>query len=749
MAASGSWTGDPLSLLNQYGYPQAMPSGAGTTWTSQQLYIYGAASDVWVLDWDGTATMALTTNGWTSGSMSSNTINSNRIEYTLSGSPNYTSGGVRYPALLMTLTISAITTPPTKIRLYRKEYESLINGSGATSYFDPNFLTRIQGFGYLRFMDWLRTNATRIVRWADRHTLNDLSWTNLKQNGAWSVGTATGDNTNLYTSSVSFPTLTDGQPLLYYMAARPKQLTVSSVTRGNPTTIQFTTAHNLSNGDKITYDNGSSGIGGTWGTVLTTLTNAGLPPDYTVTVTASDTVTIPLDSSAFTAPTVTNFFFHPEIRLTDGTTTKRCIRTGISNFFNSEWGAGRSYPSRFAAVYDGNFDAFIVNGGNGGDGSSDLFYCGMPIEAIVALCNYLGAHPHICIPTMARADYSTQCATYVRDNLDSGLVPIFEYSNEVWNTGFTQTGYATADAVRRYGSSYNSFSNGYPILASQMADAVTAVFGGSRSYINGFALQGAGGWSDTRARGPSVWNGNDNTFCMKKFDVVFFAPYFAGPWASSSLGAVAPAYGANSPVPYTLTNAISDYLLGGASKEKAFNWLLQEYDAPTDATFITANGVRQPLSWWTGGTFAGTSGYSTVYTGQINAHLTQMANYPSRTGGTGTLKYWCYEGMVGANANSNGVGFPSGGVTQAQAQQFWLDFLESRQAANLMTRYCRRMLALNIVPSLYTAASVWSTGQNWGAWHLSTNPKTDGQTMQHKTAQLVSQKKRRFDVVAS
>lgn len=60
---------------------------------------------------------------------------------------------------------------------------------------------------------------------------------------------------------------------------------------------------------------------------------------------------------------------------------------------------------------------------------------GVPVEVMVALANRLHANPWFCMPHESDNNYSTQFATYVRNNLTSDLKAFVEYSNETWNSG--------------------------------------------------------------------------------------------------------------------------------------------------------------------------------------------------------------------------------------------------------------------------------------------------------------------------
>jgi hypothetical protein len=59
---------------------------------------------------------------------------------------------------------------------------------------------------------------------------------------------------------------------------------------------------------------------------------------------------------------------------------------------------------------------------------------GMPVEYMVAFCNELGCHGWFNIPLRADDDFVTQFITYIRDNLDPGLMAKVEWGNEIWNS---------------------------------------------------------------------------------------------------------------------------------------------------------------------------------------------------------------------------------------------------------------------------------------------------------------------------
>jgi len=69
---------------------------------------------------------------------------------------------------------------------------------------------------------------------------------------------------------------------------------------------------------------------------------------------------------------------------------------------------------------------------------------GYPLEVMVALANRAGKNPHFNMPADFDEDFVRRFARIVRAQLAPGLRASVEYSNEVWNWGFPQAGYANA-----------------------------------------------------------------------------------------------------------------------------------------------------------------------------------------------------------------------------------------------------------------------------------------------------------------
>jgi len=79
----------------------------------------------------------------------------------------------------------------------------------------------------------------------------------------------------------------------------------------------------------------------------------------------------------------------------------------------------------------------------------------IPVEVMVALANKTKTNMWLNVPTEANDDYVRQMLQYVHDSLDPSLSVKLEYSNEVWNWGFQQAGYAHREAAKLWGKDAN------------------------------------------------------------------------------------------------------------------------------------------------------------------------------------------------------------------------------------------------------------------------------------------------------
>src|SRR6185437_7512397 len=69
---------------------------------------------------------------------------------------------------------------------------------------------------------------------------------------------------------------------------------------------------------------------------------------------------------------------------------------------------------------------------------------GVPIEIAVQLCNAVSADCWLNVPHAASDDYIIHMASLVHTLLGAHQKLYIEFSNEVWNSGYSQYAYATA-----------------------------------------------------------------------------------------------------------------------------------------------------------------------------------------------------------------------------------------------------------------------------------------------------------------
>jgi hypothetical protein len=137
-----------------------------------------------------------------------------------------------------------------------------------------------------------------------------------------------------------------------------------------------------------------------------------------------------------------------------------------------------------SVVYDADMDWYVLAEGN----STNPYWGiqnGWPPEVAVELCNLVRARPWVTMPYLCEkdpSDYMGGWAQLFNASLGSGLVPILQNVNEMWNSGSSWPGtlYFDAKAKAIYGPSYN-YLDWYSRSLSLMGQAISAVFGGDRS----------------------------------------------------------------------------------------------------------------------------------------------------------------------------------------------------------------------------------------------------------------------------
>jgi hypothetical protein len=189
---------------------------------------------------------------------------------------------------------------------------------------------------------------------------------------------------------------------------------------------------------------------------------------------------------------------------------------------------------------------------------------GIPLEIMIDLSNRIGIDPWFCMPHLANDDYVANFAQMVARDLSPTLRAYVEYSNEIWNTCFSQTIYSGNQGVA-LGFSKDSYGAALYYSAYRSAQIFRiwqSAFGGTDRFIRVIASQGSNPWvSEQKLKFGDLY---------KECDALAVAPYFAlcaGPDTTPSSTTV-----------------------GGWSSSQLLNYLEQEAipDAITDMTVSKA-----------------------------------------------------------------------------------------------------------------------------------------------------------------
>ena len=145
---------------------------------------------------------------------------------------------------------------------------------------------------------------------------------------------------------------------------------------------------------------------------------------------------------------------------------------------------------------------------------------GAPLEIMVELANQTGSDPWFCLPHKASDDYIRKFSSYVRDHLRPGLKVYVEYTNEAWNTIFTQAHYMKdqGEELGLDGDRTKAGNKFYSMRSVQIFDIWEQTFGGTDRIIR--VMGSWAGWTRTSEMLLSYRN------AYKKTDAVAIAPYF-------------------------------------------------------------------------------------------------------------------------------------------------------------------------------------------------------------------------------
>jgi hypothetical protein len=149
---------------------------------------------------------------------------------------------------------------------------------------------------------------------------------------------------------------------------------------------------------------------------------------------------------------------------------------------------------------------------------------GVALEYMIQLANTLKIDPWFTIPAQASDEYVRNFATMVRDRLDPSLTVHIEYSNEVWNTLFSQAAYAGQKGLERRldNTSFGAGLRYYSERSVEIFKIWETVFGSSTNQRVERVLAGhaANPWV-----GEQILGWKD---AYKHADAYAIAPYFDG-----------------------------------------------------------------------------------------------------------------------------------------------------------------------------------------------------------------------------
>ncbi|MDQ1469019.1 MAG: hypothetical protein QOJ99_499 [Bryobacterales bacterium] len=164
---------------------------------------------------------------------------------------------------------------------------------------------------------------------------------------------------------------------------------------------------------------------------------------------------------------------------------------------------------------------------------SDYTYSlrGVPLEVLIQLTSTLNVTPWFNIPAQASDDYLRQFATTVKTGLRPGAPFYLEYSNETWNTSFSQNGYIQQQGLNLGLSTDPTLAAAYytAYRSVQMFTIFQSVLGSGAPMIRVIASQAANSWL------------SDQTLAFQNAfgsaDALAIAPYFnCGGQGSGNLG---------------------------------------------------------------------------------------------------------------------------------------------------------------------------------------------------------------------
>jgi len=486
------------SVLNEKGYPRGTISNdTGTLCFTNNLY-----TGNYVVKWSGDGKLKIIHmdgGTWTVASNTDCTIagnNSDTLTITSTGAnPRVKIFANTVMVARLQYVFVAGTTYATMDNLFigREDHEpGVASGIGASDIWNPDFLALMRDLNPspIRFMDWGSTNNSTERGFVFRRPVDAIGFQNTPISpGYWVSGGITNSGSDVYTCSApsGWTGLADGATVMGKLSGANTTITASAIAAGaaNPIggnyirlTVPDTSA--MSTGQRVGFSSsGGAGSG-----------------DGIYTITVIDGTNIDLQGSVY-----------------NGSRTSLRVSTATINVASSgakPWmgGLGRlsvSDASFAKATYDALLDAY-VGGMSFTDSASPVGASGdVPIELLLDLCNTLGCDAWICIPAPFTDASVTALATLAKSTLLPTLTCYFEYSNEVWNPSFNQSG-AAAIRGRELGFTTQPTLSFYGLKVRQVMDLITTVYGAQTNFKRTMANQEFASASNNRTY---QWQGQE------------------------------------------------------------------------------------------------------------------------------------------------------------------------------------------------------------------------------------------------
>lgn len=364
--------------------------------------------------------------------------------------------------------------------------EAAILSGDLSRMFNDDFITKVRALNpyVIRGVDIYNTNNNNTMRpWTDRFPTTAFSF------GA-SISVGTGGNrwlprgwvgaisgTDIYAcgSYADMPVVwTHGETFQGQFGASGAStiFTFSAVADNGSGAVRLTTPTTaaLTTGQKIAFGNGYN--------------NGLVRGNYTITVIDATHIDLATNiktglTSVYGGGTGTGQF---------STATIDCGSRGAKLLVSAPFGGGIlgtgvavTNNANGTFSYDADFDAVLYT-----SGANSGIVCGPPIEVLVALANKLSCGLWYCFPQYTINTEIAPIVSYIRTNLNSLCPAYFEYTNEVWNVGFGQTGTALIK-----GQNLNLSPSGnvalfsyYGLKTKQIMDLVVSAWGGREARLH-------------------------------------------------------------------------------------------------------------------------------------------------------------------------------------------------------------------------------------------------------------------------